>query len=160
MDRALRFTIAPLLEGDLAEVSAYGDTTPAQLTEELTRPWARIRVAREEGRGAAAFLLAWQVADELHVLNVATSPPKRRRGLARALVREAVDFARGLRLRLVLLEVRRSNHAAIALYRSFGFFAVNVRARYYPDDEDAVEMRLLMDPDTGDVALHDDEVAL
>jgi ribosomal protein S18 acetylase RimI-like enzyme len=60
----------------------------------------------------------------------------------------------------VLLEVRRSNAAAIALYRVFGFFAMGVRARYYPDDEDAVEMVLLFDQVTGKIVEHEDEVRL
>jgi ribosomal-protein-alanine N-acetyltransferase len=60
----------------------------------------------------------------------------------------------------VLLEVRRSNGAAIALYRRVGFFAMGVRARYYPDDEDAVEMVLMLDPETGAVVAHGDEVRL
>jgi ribosomal-protein-alanine N-acetyltransferase len=60
----------------------------------------------------------------------------------------------------VLLEVRRSNAAAIALYRRVGFFAMGVRSRYYPDDEDAVEMVLMIDPETGAVVAHDDEVRL
>ncbi len=48
---------------------------------------------------------------------------------------------RGQRIRIVILEVRRSNRAAIKLYRSFGFTALSVRPGYYADnDEDAVEM--------------------
>jgi ribosomal-protein-alanine N-acetyltransferase len=38
------------------------------------------------------------------------------------------------------LEVRASNIAAIGLYESAGFTKFNVRARYYADGEDAVEM--------------------
>ena len=39
------------------------------------------------------------------------------------------------------LEVRRSNHGAIALYESFGFKAAGVRPRYYADNgEDALIM--------------------
>jgi ribosomal protein S18 acetylase RimI-like enzyme len=57
----------------------------------------------------------------------------------------------------VLLEVRRSNSGAIALYRAFGFFAMGVRARYYPDDE---EMVLLFDLATGKIVEHEDEVRL
>ncbi len=49
------------------------------------------------------------------------------------------------------LEVRRSNVAALALYRDAGFVAVGVRARYYADDEDAIEMALTLDAGTGDV---------
>ncbi len=63
-------------------------------------------------------------------------------------------------MRHVLLEVRRSNASAIALYRRLGFVAMGVRARYYPDDEDAVEMVLRLDPRTGVVVPGEDEVTL
>jgi hypothetical protein len=38
-----------------------------------------------------------------------------------------------------------------------GFHATRVRARYYADDEDAVEMALQLNPKTGEVVLRDDE---
>jgi [ribosomal protein S18]-alanine N-acetyltransferase len=40
----------------------------------------------------------------------------------------------------ILLEVRASNAAAIALYEALGFERFNVRKRYYDDGEDGVEM--------------------
>lgn len=107
-----------------------------------------------------AFLVSWHVADELHVLNVATREDRRRRGIARALMNVVVGYARSHTIKHVLLEVRRSNAAALALYRCVGFFAMGVRARYYPDDEDAVEMVLLLDPATGAIVAHADEVRL
>jgi hypothetical protein len=48
----------------------------------------------------------------------------------------------------------------MALYRTIGFFATGVRIRYYADDEDAVEMALTLDPETGEVLPHTDEVRL
>lgn len=139
--------------------------TSAQLREELERPWARLRVARvarvpRDSELVVGFLVSWHVADELHVLNVATHAAHRRRGIGRALMRESIAFAKDKRLRHVLLEVKRSNAAAIALYRSVGFFAMGIRSDYYPDGEDAVEMVLLLDPATGDVQPHADEVRL
>jgi ribosomal-protein-alanine N-acetyltransferase len=140
----------------------------AQLKDELARPWSRLWVARESDEAPAregeetvvAFLVSWHVADELHVLNVATRHDRRRRGIGRALMHAVMGYAREEKMRHVLLEVRRSNVAAIALYRSVGFFAMGVRSRYYPDDEDAVEMVLMLDPETGAVLPHDDEVRL
>ena len=64
-----------------------------------------------------AFVVSWHVADELHVLNVATREDRRRRGLGRALMDHVVAYAREHALKHVLLEVRRSNAPAIALYR-------------------------------------------
>ncbi|WP_437673300.1 ribosomal protein S18-alanine N-acetyltransferase [Sorangium sp. So ce131] len=126
--------------------------------EELRRPWTRCWVARE-GQRALAFLIAWHVVDELHVLNIATCPTALRRGLATALMSRSLEYARQERVRLVLLEVRRSNRAAIGLYRKLGFTVTGVRPRYYSDnDEDAVEMALALDPETGAAQPGRDEV--
>jgi [ribosomal protein S18]-alanine N-acetyltransferase len=155
--------IDPMTEADIATVATIEGATQmneANLRDELARPWSRMWVAREDSAGVVAFIVSWHVADELHVLNVATRGDRRRRGIGRALMHEVLTYARAHRIKHVLLEVRRSNRAAIALYRSVGFFAMGVRARYYPDDEDAVEMVLLLDADTGDVVPHDDEVRL
>jgi len=155
--------IEPMNEADIADVLAIeagAAMTEEQLRGELERAWARLWVARREGGRVSAFLVSWHVADEIHILNVATLPGLRRTGLARALMMHVIDIGRTERFRHVLLEVRRSNRAAIALYRAVGFFAMGVRAKYYPNDEDAVEMVLLFDPVTGAVTTHEDEVRL
>ncbi len=155
--------VETMKEGDVPAVAAIEGPTQmgeGQLLEELDRAWARMWVAREAAETPVAYLIAWHVADELHVLNVATRADRRRRGLARALMLHAVAHARAHRVKHVLLEVRRSNVAAIALYRSLGFFAMGVRARYYPDDEDAIEMVLAFDVETGAIVPHADEVRL
>jgi ribosomal-protein-alanine N-acetyltransferase len=120
-------------------------------------------VARETGDTSEprAFLLAWLVVDELHILSVATLPDFRRRGMARALLERAITFGRDKGARSILLEVRRSNAAAIQLYRSFGFWTAGVRPRYYADNlEDAVEMTALLDPTTGAILPGKDEVTI
>lgn len=162
------FVIDAMKEGDIREVASMEGPTrmdEAQVRAELERPWARIWVARESDPGSGSkrisgYLVAWHVADELHVMNVATRADRRRRGIGRALVDAAVAYARSRQVRHALLEVRRSNRPAISLYRSVGFFAMGVRTRYYPDDEDAVEMVLLFDPTTGDIVAHADEIRL
>jgi ribosomal-protein-alanine N-acetyltransferase len=157
------FLVDAMREADVPAVATMNSATQMDephLREELARPWSRLWVVREEGIGPVGFLVAWHVADELHVLNVATRVDRRRRGIARALLDEAISYARTRAVKHVLLEVRRSNRAAIALYRKVGFFAMGVRAHYYPDNEDAVEMVLMFDPDTGGVLAHADEVRL
>ena len=157
--------IETMSAGDVAAVAAIDGPTrmnEEQLRAELARSWARCWVAREprDEAAVAAYVIAWHVADELHVLNVATRADRRRRGLARALMDHAVAYAREHRVKHALLEVRRSNSAAIALYRAVGFFAMGVRARYYPDDEDAIEMVLAFNVETGEIEPHADEVRL
>ena len=143
-----------------------GRLDAAQLREELARPWARLWVGRpdaaltpEERTSVVAFLLAWHVADELHILDIATHPDLRRRGFARELIASSLAYAREHKIRHLLLEVRKSNHPAIRLYRAVGFFAMGVRKRYYPDDEDAVEMVLALRED-GEIDHRPDEVSV
>lgn len=113
------------------------------LAAELERSWARVLVAEDEslpGAPLVAFVNYWLVADEVHVLNVATDPRHRRRGHARALLEALMADARAGSARILQLEVRASNTAAIALYERFGFCAVGTRPRYYDDGEDALLM--------------------
>lgn len=129
--------------------------------EEQTRPWAIVWTARfEPNSEPIAFLVAWAVADELHLIQIATRPDARKRGAARSLMTTLLAHAAERKSRLVLLEVRRSNRPAIRLYREFGFCAMGVRRGYYSDGEDAVEMMLTMDPVTGAVKPGRDEVQL
>ena len=139
--------------------SAWDD---GMLSGELSRTWAHLWVVRPVTSPSPplAFLATWLVQDELHVLNIATHVDHRRKGHARALLQHGLAFAREHAVRHVLLEVRRSNEAAIGLYRRMGFVAMGLRARYYSDDEDAVEMLLRLDPETGELILGRDEVTL
>jgi ribosomal-protein-alanine N-acetyltransferase len=153
-------------EGDVRDVAeidaaAFPQTRSAEehVREELTRPWTRGWLARD-GTYVVGYLLSWHVADELHVLQVAAAPSERRKGIGRALVEHALGYAASAKVRLVLLEVRRSNGAAIALYRRVGFVTSDVRAGYYTDGEDAVEMLVELDPATGSRVSRVDEVEL
>jgi ribosomal-protein-alanine N-acetyltransferase len=129
-------------ESFTARAAVGHDESILRLREELARPWSRIWVARSlDSHEVLAFILVWKVADEVHVLNLATRPAARRRGLASALMNEVLHDATESDGRLILLEVRRSNEAARALYRQLGFVESGVRSRYYDDGEDAVEMQ-------------------
>jgi ribosomal-protein-alanine N-acetyltransferase len=110
--------------------------------EELARPCARLWVVRSEASGEPlGFALVWHAADEVQLLDLAVDEAARRRGIGRELVDGVLGYARESGSRLVLLEVRRSNQAAIALYRSAGLTENGVRRGYYSDNgEDALAM--------------------
>ncbi len=114
------------------------------LREELVRSWARLRVARAEDGALLGYLLFWHVVDELHLLNVAVRATDRRKGIGRALVQDLVAYGRANAIARVLLEVRASNAPALAMYDALGFEKFNVRAGYYSDGEDAIEMQLVL----------------
>lgn len=117
------------------------------LQRELQHEWSTILLVEEEqGEGAPVLLglaIFWIVHDEVHVLNVATAPEHRRRGVARAVMDEVLARGKARRCTLATLEVRRGNEAAIQLYRSLGFRPVGIRPNYYVDEgEDAIVMVL------------------
>jgi ribosomal-protein-alanine N-acetyltransferase len=87
--------------------------------------------AGDPGRGIRAYSVVQAVADEMHVHNLAVEPDGRRRGLGRLLMDLALDWGRRRGARRAFLEVRPSNAAALALYRSLGFRTLSLRRRYY-----------------------------
>lgn len=81
---------------------------------------------------------------EAHLLNLTIAPSWRRHGLGRDLLAHCLARARDHRAETLFLEVRVSNAAAIALYRSSGFLDLAVRRGYYParsGREDALIMK-------------------
>lgn len=111
----------------------------------FSRPWSRQMLADELDNQCAAFLTALEpdtdrvigyagllvAADEGYITNVAVEPSRRRQGVAAQLLQVFDNFARANKLAFLTLEVRPSNAAAIALYRSFGFEEVGRRRNYY-----------------------------
>ncbi len=69
---------------------------------------------------------------ECHVLNLCVDPEIQRQGIGRRLLQYLQTQATACNVDTVLLEVRTSNHAAIALYKSEGFNEVGKRKDYYP----------------------------
>jgi [ribosomal protein S18]-alanine N-acetyltransferase len=103
---------------------------------------ARCWVLREDGR-LVGYLCLWEIADELHITNLAVHPGQRHRGLGRQMLAATLDDARQRGIRVCLLEVRPSNAEAVALYESFGFRVVGRRRGYYYDTgEDALVMEI------------------
>lgn len=91
------------------------------------------------GSSILAYLSCYRAADELEILNLATSPGCRRQGHARLLLELLLHEAAKMGMQKIWLEVRQGNGAAISLYESCGFRRAGRRPRYYPDTgEDAL----------------------
>jgi ribosomal-protein-alanine N-acetyltransferase len=146
-----RFEIVALRREDLDDImdierlSFRAPWSRQVFVEELERDWAFVDVVKPTSGDphALAFINYWLVRDEVHVLNLATHPDQRRQGHAARLLEHVVQFANRHKCRYVTLEVRRSNHGAIRLYRAYGFRPVGIRPNYYVEDnEDAIVMLL------------------
>ena len=140
----------------LAEIEAACFSQPWSaegLAAELTHPTAVFLVAvKDPAPGEAAgtpvgYLGMHQVLDECDIARVAVHPEHRGNGVGFWLLSAARRYAQthgGTRL---MLEVRRSNAVARALYERFGFTVDGVRPRFYEAPrEDAVLYSLRLEP--------------
>jgi ribosomal-protein-alanine N-acetyltransferase len=145
-----RVLIREMTEGDLEEVLQIERVTfpspwsRALFERELTTPFARSFVGVQGETGpVAGYLCFWLVDEEGHVLNLAVHPQHRGQRIGTQLLGFGVDFCRKEGVRMITLEVRRSNYKAISLYRNFAFQPQGIRRRYYTDSgEDAIIMGL------------------
>jgi len=75
-----------------------------------------------------------------HVVSIAVMPEARRKGVATALMKSAVEGMSVYKGRQIFLEVRTTNAAGIELYRKLGFEVTRTIGGYYSDGEDAYVM--------------------
>ena len=117
------------------------------------QPWPY--AAFERFLGSTGFLVAeddavvgYVVADTVdrdgarigHIKDLAVAPSRRREGIGRQLLSEAIVALATVGVARARLEVRASNRAAQSLYEAFGFESHHVRPGYYDDGEDAYVM--------------------
>ena len=98
----------------------------------------------EDGQ-LAAYYLAQNVLDEVHIMQLAVAPQFRRLSLGSRLMQYEIERKREAGMAQMLLEVRESNRAAQRLYAALGFKQVGRRNGYYaPVDHHPPEDALLM----------------
>ena len=130
------------------------DLSPAAALERLcfAEPWSEHALELFLGSDAVAFTARvgtetvgyggmMLAPDEGQITNIAVHPAYRRRGIGRALLLALLDEAARRKRGAVVLEVRVSNAAAIALYESLGFVCAGLRKGFYRKPvEDALVM--------------------
>jgi [ribosomal protein S18]-alanine N-acetyltransferase len=90
-----------------------------------------------------AYAVMSMAVGEAHVLNLCVEPAYHQQGLGRFTMTHLQEIARGADMDLMLLEVRKSNAAAIALYQGMGFHKLGVRKAYYPAPDGSEDALLL-----------------
>jgi len=77
------------------------------------------------------FIAASKADDIVDVFIVVVAEPYKEKGLGSRLMEYLITWAKAQEMREIILETRRSNHAALALYERVGFEQVGVRKAYY-----------------------------
>ena len=131
-------TVADLDDVMKIEAAAFASPWSRQFFfEELRATSARSILCQGDG-GPIGYVVYWELVGELDIHNVAVHPNYRRRGVARSMLNVIFESATKRGCHRVLLEVRRSNEPAQALYRSLNFEICGLRKGYYSDNgEDA-----------------------
>jgi ribosomal-protein-alanine N-acetyltransferase len=143
---AAEVSVRRLTYGDLPSVlsierrSFPAPWSLAMFVLEVSKP-SGVCLAATVGDQIVGYLICSRYADVFHLMNVAVDPDLRRRGTAILMVERMLEEAG--REQRYTLEVRVSNHGAIAMYERLGFRRAGRRRRYYSDNgEDAMIMWL------------------
>ena len=100
-------------------------------------------IVDEERQTAAAYGGIITVLDEGQMLNIATHPDYRRRGLAETILDKIIFDAKENGIKFITLEVRESNSSARGLYAKKGFYQVGLLKKYYDSPrEDGLILKL------------------
>ena len=87
-----------------------------------------------DGEILVGYVMWLETLDCFEILNVATDPSFRRRGIGKRLMELCSGYCKSLGVFKIFLEVRQSNAGAIALYERLGFKSVGMRKNYYNID--------------------------
>ena len=87
------------------------------------------------------YALATALFENADLERIAVATKSRGLGFGGALLDYLLNDVKRLGVEQVFLEVRVGNGSAIGLYESRGFETTRIRPRYYPDGEDAKEMK-------------------
>lgn len=144
----MTFAIGAATVHDLASIAAieraaFSDPWSLRsFREALDSASVYFACARSDAGSVVGYVVAWFVADQGEIANIAVAPDERGRGVGRALLDSALGEAGARGISAVYLEVRDSNQRARELYASRGFEEVGRRRRYYRRPvEDAIVLR-------------------
>lgn len=144
-------SMRPMQQSDLDAIMRIEPTL-------YSHPWTRGNFSDSLNSGYSAWVMEWQgrmigyalvmlVLDEAQLLNISVDKAYQGQGYGRFLLAHMIAIARHHHAVNIFLEVRVSNHNAIALYENMGFCEMSIRKGYYPAHqgrEDALLMGMAL----------------
>lgn len=94
-------------------------------------------VVYEDRQNIIGYMGVRVVDEHAEMMNFAVSPMHRHMGIGSEILKHVIEYLRTHHVKILTLEVRKSNKGAQALYEKFGFRKSHIRKDYYLT-EDAV----------------------
>ena len=133
-----RLDIKRILE---IEMEAFKDPYPANIILDVYNLGAGFLVAQQDNI-VVGYIIFWiRYEDEGHIISLAVDKNYRKRGIARELVKNAINIFTKCNVSEIKLEVRISNKGAREFYLKMGFEEKETLENYYEDGEEAVIMK-------------------
>ena len=102
-------------------------------------PVSKFYVLESEDR-VVGYIDFWITFTSATIDKIAIEKKSRNKGFAGKLLEFSLSILKENDVEFYTLEVRKSNVAAINLYKKFGFNEVTIKKNYYDDGEDAIYM--------------------
>lgn len=133
-------------ERDLPKLMALERTcfTDAWTTEMMKNECTRdgfCGVLAEDDGEIVGYLCGYSLFEDAELLKTAVLQTRRGEGIGGKMLDAFSERAMLQGAERIFLEVRVSNEPALGLYKSRDFEKTRIRKRYYPDGEDALEMK-------------------
>ncbi len=132
----------------ICEIEKAAQQTPwsAKLLEDslINDDHATVIGYEDENHQLMGFLIFSCLLDESTLENISVDPSVQRKGIGSRLMNEYCNILETRNIIRSLLEVRKSNLAAIALYTKFGYENVGLRKNYYRCNDGTREDAILM----------------
>jgi len=138
--------IKPVIIEDIPEIARMEiDSFPGPWTENMLKESLsgnHIFLGAFGGGQLYGYIIITKLLDEISIDNLCVKKECRNRGTGKLLISYVLDLAGTNKTRKLFLEVLSTNIPAIRLYESFNFRKYGLRKKYYPDNGDAVLMKL------------------
>ena len=137
-----RFLLSDLYDIMQIEDASYAvDAFSEDIFKGLFRECSDLFLVAEKDDRVIGYMVSCVLPRKAHVISIAVMNSGRRLGVGRRLVEFTFQQLDSRDVRIVELEVRKSNTVGISFWHELGFTTIDTVPGYYHDGEDALRMR-------------------
>ena len=131
---------------ELEKRSQVAPWTRDHFVSELQKDHSEIWIVTDDATDERlyGYIVFSKVLDAWQILNLAVDSSVHRHGVGQALLEKVKNQAIRNHVRLLVLEVRKSNTPAVQLYQKVGFRIVRTHPNYYSNGEGAYMMEVVL----------------